>query len=148
MKMINLFIKIAKRMKQEMATLVWLLVGGILILYGLREHVNLFIDSGTLSRQSSRYEGKQLRLGGVVQKNSIKRADDWIEFQAGSMTEADIHSSIRVVFQGMLPSLFKEGKAMVAEGIYREGVFYAQTLLAKHDENYAIPLRKERAYAG
>ena len=81
--------------------------------------------------------GKSFRIGGLVEEGSVKR-------QGNSTTVnfviTDTAESIKVVYTGILPDLFKEGKGVVAQGkISSDGVFYADEVLAKHDENYMPP---------
>lgn len=81
--------------------------------------------------------GKSFRIGGLVAEGSVKRED-------GSTTVhfaiTDTAETIPVVYTGILPDLFKEGKGVVAQGkISNQGVFLADEVLAKHDENYMPP---------
>ncbi|MGZ0018837.1 cytochrome c maturation protein CcmE [Nitrosomonas sp. wSCUT-2] len=81
--------------------------------------------------------GKSFRIGGLVADGSVKRED-------GSTTVhfaiTDTAETIPVVYTGILPDLFKEGKGVVAQGkISDQGVFLADEVLAKHDENYMPP---------
>lgn len=81
--------------------------------------------------------GKSFRIGGLVEEGSVKRED-------GSTTVhfaiTDTAETIPVVYTGILPDLFKEGKGVVAQGkISNQGVFLADEVLAKHDENYMPP---------
>jgi len=81
--------------------------------------------------------GKSFRIGGLVEEGSVKR-------QGNSTTVnfaiTDTAETIKVVYTGILPDLFKEGKGVVAQGkIANDGVFYADEVLAKHDENYMPP---------
>ena len=81
--------------------------------------------------------GKSFRIGGLVSEGSVNRED-------GSTTVhfaiTDTLETIPVVYTGILPDLFREGKGVVAQGkISKEGVFLADEVLAKHDENYMPP---------
>jgi len=77
--------------------------------------------------------GQALRLGGMVETGSIVTRPDGvtIDFVVG-----DGKARVPVTFTGIVPSLFVEGSGVVAEGRMRDGTFYADELLAKHDENY------------
>ena len=86
------------------------------------------------------------RVGGLVKEGSIQRQDLAIEF-----TVTDLHQDVQVRYVGLLPDLFKEGKGVVAQGRMVDGVFKAQEVLAKHDENYMPPEAAEalkRAQSG
>ena len=80
---------------------------------------------------------KTFRLGGVVEKGSMKRLPDGITVQ---FVVTDTARTIPVRFKGILPDLFREGKGVVAQGrLEPDGTFRAQEVLAKHDENYMPP---------
>ncbi|HUE80962.1 MAG TPA: cytochrome c maturation protein CcmE [Pyrinomonadaceae bacterium] len=81
--------------------------------------------------------GRKFRVGGLVEEGSIKRDGDGLTVK---FTITDTAQSIPVVYTGILPDLFKEGKGCVAQGkVGEDGVFYADEVLAKHDENYMPP---------
>lgn len=81
--------------------------------------------------------GRTFRVGGLVEKNSLKRDNDGLTVR---FAVTDTAKTIPVVYKGILPDLFKEGKGCVAQGrIGNDGVFYADQVLAKHDENYMPP---------
>ena len=80
-------------------------------------------------------EGRPFRVGGMVTVGSVKR--DGVDVQ---FTVTDLVKSMQVHYHGPLPDLFKEGKGVVAQGrLGQDGVFTAQEVLAKHDENYMPP---------
>lgn len=81
-------------------------------------------------------EGRAFRIGGMVVEKSLVRAADGVTIQFG-VTDTD--KVIPVRYRGILPDLFKEGKGVVAEGRWENGVFTASEVLAKHDENYMPP---------
>jgi cytochrome c-type biogenesis protein CcmE len=81
--------------------------------------------------------GKTFRIGGLVETNSKKLDNDGLTVR---FRVTDTAQSIPVVFKGILPALFNEGKGCVAQGhLGLDGVFYADQVLAKHDENYMPP---------
>ncbi len=81
--------------------------------------------------------GRTFRIGGLVEEHSLKRDTDGLTVR---FTVTDTAASIPVVYKGILPDLFKEGRGCVAQGhVGTDGVFYAETVLAKHDENYMPP---------
>ncbi len=78
---------------------------------------------------------RRLRIGGLVAEDSIQRDGSAVAFSV-----TDLVHSVPVVFTGLLPDLFREGQGVVAEGrLGRDGVFQADEVLAKHDENYMPP---------
>jgi len=79
-------------------------------------------------------QGKSFRIGGLVQTGSVIR-DDLLVF----FTLTDNNKSIEVHFEGILPDLFREGQGIVATGSLDGNYFKANTVLAKHDENYMPP---------
>ncbi len=81
--------------------------------------------------------GRTFRIGGLVQDGTLKRDNDGLTVR---FTVTDTAASIPVVYKGILPDLFKEGRGCVAQGtIGHDGVFQAEQVLAKHDENYMPP---------
>ena len=80
-------------------------------------------------------QGRTFRIGGMVEKGSVKR--DGVEVR---FVVTDTAKAIPVVYRGALPDLFREGKGVVAQGqLGADGVFLAREVLAKHDENYMPP---------
>jgi cytochrome c-type biogenesis protein CcmE len=80
---------------------------------------------------------KQFRLGGMVPEGSFKRVPGSMEAR---FTLSDLHNSVTVSYSGVLPDLFREGQGVVARGrIGADGMFIADEVLAKHDENYMPP---------
>jgi cytochrome c-type biogenesis protein CcmE len=78
--------------------------------------------------------GRSFRIGGLVEDGSLRRRTDGL---TSDFTITDTVNSIRVTYRGILPDLFKEGRGCVAQGhIGDDGVFHADQVLAKHDENY------------
>lgn len=87
-------------------------------------------------------QGRSFRIGGMVESGSIQRQSDGITVK---FVVTDMAQKIPAVYRGILPDLFKEGKGVVAQGkLGPDGVFAADDVLAKHDENYMPP---EAAYA-
>ena len=79
-------------------------------------------------------QGRTFRLGGLVEQGSVQRDGVKVSFRV-----TDTVKTIPVVYEGILPDLFKEGKGVVAQGQLQGGVFQASEVLAKHDENYMPP---------
>ena len=85
--------------------------------------------------------GKSFRIGGLVEKGSLKRDADGLTVQ---FVVTDTAKSIAVSYRGILPDLFREGKGVVTQGkIGPDGVFRAEEVLAKHDENYMPPAAQD-----
>jgi cytochrome c-type biogenesis protein CcmE len=81
--------------------------------------------------------GRSFRIGGMVENGSLKREANGLTV---NFVVTDTAKTIPVVFTGILPDLFKEGKGVVAQGkLSSDGVFHADEVLAKHDENYMPP---------
>lgn len=77
------------------------------------------------------------RIGGLVEVGSLKRGDDGLTVR---FIVTDTAKTVPVVYKGVLPDLFKEGKGVVAQGkVGSDGIFMASEVLAKHDENYMPP---------
>ena len=109
-------------------------VSGIsLILYSLNSNLDYFFTPTELKNVDIPSE-KRIKLGGMVLEGSVKRNANEIFF-----TITDYENSITVVFSGIVPDLFKEGSGVVALGFIKNEIFYAQEVLAKHDENYMPP---------
>ena len=80
---------------------------------------------------------RAFRVGGMVETGSVKRRSDGLTVD---FVVTDTAKTVRVVYTGILPDLFKEGKGVVAQGrLGPDGVFVASEVLAKHDENYMPP---------
>ncbi|MBK8288858.1 MAG: cytochrome c maturation protein CcmE [Cellvibrionales bacterium] len=106
-----------------------------LITFALRENMNLFFPPADVLSGKAPLD-RVIRLGGFVDKGSIKRASNslTVEFSIG-----DGQHSIPVVYTGIIPDLFAEEQAAIAKGTWNGNVFTATEVLAKHDENYTPP---------
>ena len=81
--------------------------------------------------------GRTFRIGGLVQEGTLKRDSDGLTIR---FVVTDTANTIPVAYKGILPDLFKEGRGCVAQGrVGSDGVFYADQIMAKHDENYMPP---------
>ncbi|MEP7298058.1 MAG: cytochrome c maturation protein CcmE [Burkholderiales bacterium] len=94
----------------------------------------VFFYSPTQVAQHEAPSNRSFRLGGLVEKGTVKRDGVHVDFIV-----TDTAKSVPVRFEGILPDLFKEGKGVVAQGQLQDGVFVAREVLAKHDENYMPP---------
>lgn len=103
-----------------------------LILYALNDQI-VFFQSPTDIVAKTVPQGSRIRLGGLVEEGTVVRGDDAeVRFKV-----TDLEASVPVVYVGLLPDLFREGQGVVAEGVLMaDGVFHADKVLAKHDENY------------
>ncbi len=117
------------------AALVAVLVAVLLAMWGLRERVSYFYTPADIAAGKAE-PGKAIRLGGMVERGSIKRMGDGLTIR---FTVTDGKASTPVVFRGIAPELFREGSGAVAEGRLQGGTFVADTILAKHDERYMPP---------
>ena len=81
--------------------------------------------------------GRTFRIGGLVQDGTLKRDSDGLTIR---FVVTDTANTIPLAYKGILPDLFKEGRGCVAQGrVGSDGVFYADQIMAKHDENYMPP---------
>jgi cytochrome c-type biogenesis protein CcmE len=112
-----------------------------LVLYALNDNISLyFTPSQVLNKEAP--QGRGFRMGGLVVVDSVKRQSDGLTVQ---FSITDTAKNMPVVYKGLLPDLFKEGKGVVVHGKLEDGgIFRADEVLAKHDENYVAP---EAAYA-
>ena len=102
----------------------------MLVLGALRDNIVFFYTPSEIS-QSKLTSGQSLRLGGLVKDGSVE-----IEGMQSVFIVTDGTVDITVKYDNALPSLFREGQGVVTEGQIEDGVFIAQNVLAKHDENY------------
>ena len=124
-----------KRLSLIIATLTALAASVALILVAFEDNVVFFYSPSDLVKKRPGPTQK-LRIGGLVKKDSIKRKPGMTEV---SFEVTDLNNSVPVVFQGILPDLFREEPGVVAEGTYKKQLFYATQILAKHDEQYMPP---------
>ena len=126
--------------KQRRAVLVIASVGllslaSLLVLFALRDSIVFFHTPSDVAEKGIE-AGQRFRLGGLVAEGSVRRGE-------GSVVEfgvTDTIKTINVVYEGVLPDLFREGQGVVTEGrLDASGKFLADTVLAKHDENYMPP---------
>ena len=110
----------------------------LLVLKSLEENI-LYFQSPTEIQSLGEIKYKKIRLGGMVKENSIQVTSEKINFII-----TDFKNEINVVYSGLVPNLFSEGKGVVAEGYLKDKNFFEATkILAKHDENYMPPEIKE-----
>ncbi len=112
-------------------TVIALAIG--LALFAFRDGVVFFVTPTDLAAKTAELRpNARVRIGGLVQPGSVERGSN----REVSFTVTDNRTDVKVTYQGLLPDLFREGQGIVAEGMLVNGVFKADTVLAKHDENY------------
>ena len=111
-------------------------IAGALALSAFRQNVTFFFDpSQVVAGQVP--TGQRFRLGGMVEKGSLQRAPGSLEVH---FVVTDFNHNVPVVYDKVLPDLFREGAGVVAHGRLRaDGTFVADEVLAKHDEKYMPP---------
>lgn len=108
----------------------------LLALSALKDEASFFYAPGDVAKQGLPL-GKAVRLGGMVEKGSLRRESDGVSVR---FVVTDGVARVPVRFTGVTPNLFREGSGVVAEGQFApDGSFAADNLLAKHDERYMPP---------
>lgn len=111
-------------------------VASALVLYALRQNISLFYTPTQVATGQAPIQ-HPIRVGGMVEKNSIIRAKQGLEVE---FKITDFEKTITVLYKGILPDLFREGQGIVAEGEVTDTQhFRATQVLAKHDANYMPP---------
>lgn len=119
-----------------------LIIGGVavlgvavaLILSAFQQNLVFFFSPSDVAAHKAP-QARAFRIGGLVEEGSVKREGVMVSFRV-----TDTAHAIPVVYKGILPDLFREGKGVVAQGkLGHDGVFQASEVLAKHDENYMPP---------
>lgn len=121
-----------KRLSFVFLTFLALAAAAGLVLAALQDNIVFFHSPTEIVKKNIRPE-QHLRVGGLVEKGTVKRTG---QNAITSFRVTDLTTSLTVNFKGILPDLFREGQGVVAEGHYRDGVFEAKEVLAKHDETY------------
>ncbi len=130
-------------MKRKHRRLVFLVSGMLalgvaagLVLSAFEENLVFFYTPSDLIEKDLP-DGRRFRLGGLVEEGSVKRLDDGLTVE---FVVTDLSATVPVSYKGLLPDIFDEGQGVVAEGVLSAGgVFIADSVLAKHDENYMPP---------
>ena len=114
--------------------LLTLVLSTFLILKSLEENV-VYFQSPSEIKVLAEIDKKKIRVGGMVKNKSIIVEEKEVKFII-----TDFKNEINVVYTGVIPNLFAEGKGVVAEGYLKDKKFFLATkILAKHDENYMPP---------
>jgi len=127
--------------RKKRLTIVLFLMAGLavavgLTTYALRQNINLFYDPTQIAAGEAPADVR-IRAGGMVEEGSVLRDTESLKV---AFKVTDFTESVTVEYVGILPDLFAEGQGIVAMGrLNSEGVFMADQVLAKHDENYMPP---------
>lgn len=115
----------------------------------MNQNMMFFISPSDVQTQDFSPD-RQFRLGGLVVDGSVKQSDETLRVE---FAVTDGGAEVPIVFEGILPDLFREGQGIIAHGFLRNGRFEAHEVLAKHDEEYMPPevkraLEKQNHYYG
>jgi cytochrome c-type biogenesis protein CcmE len=125
-----------KRIAFILVGLVGLSIAAYLVASAFRNNLVFFFSPTQVAAKEAPIN-RTFRVGGLVQEGTLKRDPDGLTVR---FTVTDTAQSIPIVYKGILPDLFKEGRGCVAQGkLTSDGVFQAEQVLAKHDENYMPP---------
>ena len=121
-----------KRLSVIAGALAFLGAATALTFYALGQRTSYFYMPSDLAAATVE-PGQRIRLGGLVEKGSVSRGQD----TSVAFAITDTTNSVKVVYDGILPDLFREEQGVIAEGSFGpDGVFRADSVLAKHDETY------------
>ena len=127
------------RTKRGLAIAVGLSALGVataLVLNAFQSNLVFFFSPSQIAAKEAP-QGRNFRVGGLVEQGSIRREPGGLTI---NFVVTDLAKTVPVSYTGLLPDLFKEGKGVVAQGkLGTDGVFRADQVLAKHDENYMPP---------
>jgi cytochrome c-type biogenesis protein CcmE len=124
-----------QRLVLMVAAAVAVLIAVLLAMWGLKDRASYFYTPAEVAAGKAA-EGQPMRLGGMVERGSIKREPDGVTIR---FVLTDGEAKTPVTYRGIVPDLFREGSGAVAEGRLEKGTFAADTILAKHDERYMPP---------
>ncbi len=111
-------------------------IATMLVLNAFRSNLVFFFSPSQIAAKEAPLE-RGFRLGGLVEVGSLRRSGQDLTV---NFVVTDLARTVPVVYTGLLPDLFKEGKGVVAQGrLGHDGIFRADQVLAKHDENYMPP---------
>jgi cytochrome c-type biogenesis protein CcmE len=130
-------------MKPRQKRFMWISLGVVvlgvattLVLMAFNRNLVFFFTPTQVAAKEAPVD-RLFRVGGMVEKGSVKRQPDGLTVH---FAVTDTAKTIPVVYKGILPDLFKEGKGVVTQGrLGPDGTFVASEVLAKHDENYMPP---------
>ena len=122
-----------KRLQKFFIIMLLSAIGASLVLFALNSKLDLFYSPSQMLAADIK-PGYRIKLGGMVEIDSIKREGTKVLFVV-----TDFEAKVPVSFDGIVPDLFKENSGGVALGFYSDGLFVAEKIFAKHDENYMPP---------
>ena len=130
---------LGKKVKSRIAFLTILILVAITVIFlifeSLEKNVVYFFSPTEIYNQSDISFNKKIRIGGLVKEESVNRIQTSIKFVI-----TDLKHEINVSYDGIVPNLFSEGKGVIAEGKLKDKKYFvAESILAKHDENYMPP---------
>ena len=127
--------KVKSRIKFLVILILLLTIVIFLILKSLEENIVYFFSPTEIYDKPNISLNKKIRIGGLVKEESIKKDQTSIKFII-----TDLKNEIIVSYNGAVPNLFSEGKGVIAEGQLKDKKYFvADSILAKHDENYMPP---------
>ncbi|NKB60398.1 MAG: cytochrome c maturation protein CcmE [Alphaproteobacteria bacterium] len=125
-----------RRLYAVLAGLTMLGIAAALVLTAFQDNIVFFYSPSDLTEKELR-PGQNIRLGGLVEEGSVKKAADGVTTE---FVITDLSKTVPVRYGGLLPDLFREGQGVVSQGtLGPDGVFVASEVLAKHDEKYMPP---------
>lgn len=124
-----------RRVYGVLAMLLGVCVAVLLAIYALGKNIDLYLTPTQLFLHAPP-EGQVFRMGGFVQKGSIRHLSGGLTLR---FVLTDYDHSVLVQYQGLLPTLFREGQGAVVQGRWQQGLFIADQVLAKHDSTYKPP---------
>ena len=111
-------------------------IAAALVLTAFQKNIVFFFTPTQIAAHEAPRD-RTFRVGGLVAPGSLRRAPDGVTVE---FVVTDTAQNLRVVYKGVLPDLFREGKGVVTQGrLSANGLFVANEVLAKHDENYMPP---------
>ena len=131
--------KFAKRLLLPLAIVIAMAATVYAIINAFSDNLTFFYTSTQLV-QGEAPADRSIRIGGMVEKGSLHKESGTLNI---GFRVTDEKNTVDVTYSGIVPDLFKEGKGVVAQGMYKDGVFAANEILAKHDENYMPPVLKK-----
>ena len=130
-----------KRLLLTIACLVGIAGSVGLILFALNQNMNLFYTPTQLVETGidgvKPHDGQRLRIGGIVEPGSVVRSPNSLEITFNVTVGGP---TVKVLYNGILPDLFREGQGIIAQGVLvNPTTVRATEVLAKHDESYMPP---------
>jgi len=130
---------VGKKVKSRIILLVTLIAVSVftifLVFKGLEKNIVYFFSPTEIYNKSNISFDEKIRIGGLVKEKSVKK-----ELKSIKFIITDLKNEIIVSYKGSIPNLFSEGKGIIAEGVLKDKKYFiAESILAKHDENYMPP---------